>query len=59
MIITHETNTAKPSQEAMLIATLSVALVPEGLQRITLFGRSSDSPEPIAFPCGWAAQWHG
>ena len=57
MIITHETNTAKPSQEAMLIATLSVALVPEGLQRITLFGRSSDSPEPVAFPCGWAAQW--
>ena len=41
----------------MPIATLSVALVPEGLQRITLFGRSSDSPEPVAFPYGWAVQW--
>ncbi len=22
-----------------------------------LFGRSSDSPEPVAFPYGWAVQW--
>ena len=36
----------------MLIAVLSVALVPEGLQLNTLSGRSSDSPEPVAFPYG-------
>ena len=52
MVITHETNTARPSQEAMLIAALSVALVPEGLQLNSWFGRSSDSPEPVAFPSG-------
>ena len=50
MVITHETNTARSSQEAMLIAALSVALVPEGLQLNSRFGRSSDSPEPVAFP---------
>ena len=43
---------AKPSQAAMPIATLSIALVPEGLQLNSLFGRSSDLPEPVAFPCG-------
>ena len=52
MVITHETNTARPSQEAMLIAALNVALVPEGLQLNSRFGRSSDSPEPVAFPSG-------
>ncbi len=36
----------------MLIAALSVALVPEGLQLNYWFGRSSDSPEPVAFPYG-------
>ena len=41
----------------MLIAALSVALVPEGLQLNSLFGRSSDSPEPVAFPSGGAGQW--
>ena len=43
----------------MLIAALSVALVPEGLQLNSLFGRSSDLPEPVAFPYGWAVQWLG
>ena len=46
MIITHETNTARPSQEAVLIAALSVTLVPEGLQLNSRFGRSSDLSEP-------------
>lgn len=41
------------------IASLSVALVPEGLQLNSLFGRSSDLPESAAFPYGWAVQWHG
>ena len=41
----------------MLIAALSVALVPEGLQLNSLIGRSSDSLEPVAFPYGWAVQW--
>ena len=36
----------------MPIATLSIALVPEGLQLNSLFGRSSDSPESVAFPYG-------
>ncbi len=36
----------------MLIAALSVALVPEGLQLNFLFGRSSDLSEPVAFPYG-------
>jgi len=42
-----------------VIAALSVALVPEGLQLNSLFGRSSDSPEPVAFPSGGAGQWLG
>ena len=41
----------------MPIATLSIALVPEGLHLNSLFGRSSDSPESVAFPYGWAVQW--
>ena len=39
-------------KKPMLIAALSVALVPEGLQLNSLTGRSSDSPEPVAFPYG-------
>jgi hypothetical protein len=41
----------------MLIAALSVTLVPEGLQLNSLFGRSSDLSEPVAFPSGGAGQW--